>query len=223
RGGAVRRHQPRDRLLGALHEPGETRAAEARDRAGADVSGPGPGLRARRAAGRGRRAGEPRPARPEGEQARRGERLPLSIGELVAARAHAGGRNSGHDRGRESRVCIVIAVAETYLDETAERYRSSVVEAVADEVEVLDSFVLGSGLVGGYRPGESDLDLVLVVDRPLEGASRRRAIERVAALELPGRRLQLVAYGDGRPPPDFDLNLEVDDEGVREVPGEADH
>ena len=71
------------------------------------------------------------------------------------------------------------AVAETYLDETAEAYRDDVVAAIAAHVEVLASFVLGSGLVGGYRPGESDLDLVVVVDAPLRGEARRTAIERI--------------------------------------------
>jgi predicted nucleotidyltransferase len=117
----------------------------------------------------------------------------------------------------------MIAVAETYLDETAETYRDRVVAAIGADVEVLASFVLGSGLVGGYRPGESDLDLVMVVDAPLRGEARRAAIERIAALELPGRRLELVVYVRGDEPPDFDLNLEVDADGVREAPDEADH
>jgi len=115
------------------------------------------------------------------------------------------------------------AVAETYLDETAETYRDRAVAAIGADVEVLASFVLGSGLVGGYRPGESDLDLVMVVDAPLRGEARRAAIERIAALELPGRRLELVVYVRGDEPPDFDLNLEVDADGVREAPDEADH
>jgi len=114
-------------------------------------------------------------------------------------------------------------VAETYLDGTAEAYRDDVVAAIAAQVGVLASFVLGSGLVGGYRPGESDLDLVVVVDAPLRGEARRTAIERIAALELPGRRLELVVYVRGDEPPDFDLNLEVDADGVREAPDEADH
>jgi predicted nucleotidyltransferase len=117
----------------------------------------------------------------------------------------------------------MIGVADPHLDETGERYRSRVVEAIGVEVDVLASFVLGSGLVGGYRPGTSDLDLVVVVDRPLEGEARRRAIERIAALELPGRRLELVVYIRGQQPPDFDLNLEVDADGVREAPDEAEH
>ena len=114
-------------------------------------------------------------------------------------------------------------MAPTYLDETAEAYRRQVVEAIGEEVEVLETFVLGSGLVGGYRPGQSDLDLVAVIDRPLRGESRRRAIERIAELELPGRRLELVLYVRGHQPPDFDLNLEVDADGVREAPDEAPH
>ncbi len=114
-------------------------------------------------------------------------------------------------------------MAETYLDASAEAYRARVVEAIAESVEVLASFVLGSGLVGGYRPGESDLDLVVVVDGPLRGEARRCTIERIAALELPGRRLELVVYVRGRQPPAFELNLEVDRESAREAPDEAEH
>jgi predicted nucleotidyltransferase len=115
------------------------------------------------------------------------------------------------------------AVAETYLDETANAYRDEVVAAIAEHVDVLASFVIGSGLVGGYRPGKSDLDLVVVVDAPLRGDARRAAIDRIAALELPGRRLELVVYVQGQQPPDFDLNLEVGADGVREAPGEDEH
>jgi predicted nucleotidyltransferase len=117
----------------------------------------------------------------------------------------------------------VIAVTPTHLDAAAEAYRADVLAAIGEEVEVLDSFVLGSGLIGGYRPGESDLDLVVVVDAPLRGEARRRAIERMASLDVPGRRLELVLYVSGQQPPDFELNLEVDDEGAREAPDELDH
>jgi hypothetical protein len=117
----------------------------------------------------------------------------------------------------------MISLTSTYLDEAAEAYRSDVLAAIGEAVEVLDSFVLGSGLVGGYRPGESDLDLVVVVEAPLRGEARQRAIARIAALDLPGRRLELVVYVRGQQPPDFELNLEVDDAGAREAPDEPDH
>jgi predicted nucleotidyltransferase len=111
-------------------------------------------------------------------------------------------------------------VAQTYLDAPAEAYRARVESAIREHVEVLASFVLGSGLVGGYRPGQSDLDLVVIVDAPLRGETRRAAIERIAALKLPGRRLELVVYVHGHQPPDFDLNLEVDADGAHEAPDE---
>jgi predicted nucleotidyltransferase len=117
----------------------------------------------------------------------------------------------------------VIVVTPTHLDAAAEAYRTDVVAAIDKEVEVLDSFVLGSGLIGGYRPGESDLDLVVVVGAPLRGEARRRTIERIAALDLPGRRLELVVYVSGQQPPDFELNLEVDESGAREALDELDH
>jgi predicted nucleotidyltransferase len=117
----------------------------------------------------------------------------------------------------------VIAVTSTYLDKAAEAYCAKVAAAIDAEVEVLESFVLGSGLVGGYRPGESDLDLVIVTGAPLRDEERRRAIDRIAALERPGRRLELVVYVRGQQPPNFDLNLDVDDEGAREASDELGH
>jgi hypothetical protein len=117
----------------------------------------------------------------------------------------------------------VIAVTQTYLDEATEIYRADVLAAVGEEAEVLDSFVLGSGLIGGFRPGESDLDLVVVVYAPLGGDARQRVLERIAALDLPGRRLEMVVYVSGQQPPDFELNLEVDAAGAREAPDELGH
>ena len=57
-------------------------------------AGPGARARAARAADRGRRAREPRPARPRGGVDGRGGRLPLALGELVAARRDAARRRS---------------------------------------------------------------------------------------------------------------------------------
>ena len=64
RGGAVRGHRARDGVRRALHLPRRAGPAAARDAARADVGRPGADLRPRAAADRGRRAGEPRPARP---------------------------------------------------------------------------------------------------------------------------------------------------------------
>src|SRR5262249_40479043 len=185
--------------------------------------GGGGGLGGGRGRGRRRGGGEPRPGGPERQPARRRGRLPVPLGQLVAARRDGEGPGADDRGGREGRLRGMTAVAETYLDEPAEAYRDEVVTAIAARVEAPASFVLGSGLVGGYRPGESDLDLVVVADAPLEGEARRMAIEQIAGLQLPGRRLELVVYVRGHQPPDFDLNLEVDADGVREAHDEAEH
>jgi predicted nucleotidyltransferase len=117
----------------------------------------------------------------------------------------------------------VIVATKTHLDEAAERYRDGVVAGIDAEVGVVASFVLGSGLVGGFRPGESDLDLVVVTEAPLDGDARSRVIERIAALPLPVRKLELVVYVHGHRPPDFDLNLEAGPDGAREAPDEPSH
>src|SRR5204863_397836 len=78
--------------------------------------------------------------------------------------------------GRTGCLRRMISLTPTFLDGTAETYRADVVAAIGEAVEVLDSFVLGSGLVGGYRPGESDLDLAVVVDAPLRGGGGRQGV-----------------------------------------------
>ena len=60
RGGAVRRHRPRDRVRGAQHAPRRAGPAVARDAARAHVRRACARARPARAAARGRRAGEPR-------------------------------------------------------------------------------------------------------------------------------------------------------------------
>ena len=83
--------------------------------------------------------------------------------------------------------------------------------------------MLGSDWSAATGPARVTSTSVVVVDAPLQGEPRRRAIERIAAFERPGRRLELVVYVRGQQPPDFELNLEVDDDGAREAPDELDH
>ena len=85
----------------ALHAPRRAGAAAARDAARADVGRAGADLRARPAAGRRRRAGESRPARPRAGVDGRRAALPLAVGQLVAARVEAEG--SGADDARRRR------------------------------------------------------------------------------------------------------------------------
>ena len=103
RGGAVRRHGARDGVRRALHRPRRAGRAPARDAARAHVRRAGARVRARGAADRGRRAREPRPARHGGHLAGRRGRLPLALGELVAARPDAQGPGAADRRRRIGR------------------------------------------------------------------------------------------------------------------------
>src|SRR5206468_6819923 len=100
RGGALRRDRARDGLRRALHGPGRAGAAPLGDAARADVGRPRKGLRPRAAADRGRRAGEPRPARHGRHVEGRGGPVPLALGELVGARADAEGPRAADRRRR---------------------------------------------------------------------------------------------------------------------------
>jgi streptomycin 3"-adenylyltransferase len=94
----------------------------------------------------------------------------------------------------------------TYLDRRTEAFVAEVVEAIDAHVPVCEAFVLGSGAVGGFDSRRSDVDVVVVIERPLE-AEKAALVERLAALETPVRDLELVLYVEGRQPPDFELNL----------------
>ena len=78
---------------------------------------------------------------------------------------------------------------------------------VAEVVETLDGpvagvFVLGSALLGGFDPATSDVDLVVVVESPLDAELTVRLDE----LGTPFRKLELVVYARGAKPPAYELN-----------------
>lgn len=60
--------------------------------------------------------------------------------------------------------------------------------------ELVGVYLTGSGAMGAYAPGVSDLDVWAVVRGPVPGAARRAIVARVdhAALPCPARGLELV-------------------------------
>ena len=98
RGGAVRRHRPRDLVRGPEHAPRPAGPAVARDPARAHVRRTGAGARPAGAADRGRREGEPRPARPrrgvDGEPRAASARAPPTAGCWASASAASCSRRS---------------------------------------------------------------------------------------------------------------------------------
>jgi predicted nucleotidyltransferase len=87
-----------------------------------------------------------------------------------------------------------------------EAYAAEVVDAVDAVVPVAGAYVLGSALLGGFDPARSDLDVVLVVERPLDADERARVWRALDELPPPVRKLELVVYAAGARPPAYDLN-----------------
>jgi hypothetical protein len=112
------------------------------------------------------------------------------------------------------------------LDPVAETHVADVLDAIeeAGGVTVRAAYLLGSAATGSFDPVRSDLDAVVVVDRPLEGAARRRFVEAAGRLGCPFRALELVIYVEGNQPPRLELNLNVTrSEGAVERPDEPRH
>ena len=103
-----------------------------------------------------------------------------------------------------------------HLDARTESYVEDVVRAVAGHVPVVEAYLVGSGAVGGFDPETSDVDVVVVVERPLAD-QRQRVIEAVTGVACPVRDLELVLYVQGQEPPDFELNLNHGEETAAEA------
>jgi len=95
-------------------------------------------------------------------------------------------------------VTVVVAPIEAYAAE--------VVDAIGAVVPVAGAYVLGSALLGGFDPSTSDLDVVVVAERPLEADERARVWRALDELPAPVRKLELVVYAAGARPPAYDLN-----------------
>jgi predicted nucleotidyltransferase len=91
-------------------------------------------------------------------------------------------------------------------DAQLETHVAEVVGAIETVAPVAGAFVLGSALLGGFDPASSDLDVVVVVERPLEEAEREEVVAVLDELPQPFRKLELVVYAAGAKPPAYELN-----------------
>ena len=88
---------------------------------------------------------------------------------------------------------------------------------IDDVVRLVEAYVIGSAAAGGFDPASSDIDLVAVVEWPL-GDARRDLVDRLRALEVPVRDLELVVYVRGAQPPAFELNFNARNDDPDESP-----
>jgi hypothetical protein len=74
--------------------------------------------------------------------------------------------------------------------------------------ELVGVYVTGSGALGGYIPGRSDVDVAVVAREPLDRSTKDELVAglRHEALPCPARGLELVVYAQGRPHPELNLN-----------------
>jgi predicted nucleotidyltransferase len=94
----------------------------------------------------------------------------------------------------------------TVSEAQVEAYAASVADAVDSVVPVAGAYLLGSAFLGGFDPERSDLDMVAVVQRPLDASEVEAVSETLDALTPPVRKLELVVYRAGAKPPAYSVN-----------------
>ncbi|MFD2762867.1 nucleotidyltransferase [Micromonospora eburnea] len=95
-----------------------------------------------------------------------------------------------------------------YLAELVDRARAIL------GADLVGAYAAGSVGLGAYQAGRSDVDVALVVARPVGGAAKRALVHRLRheALPCPARGLELVVYrrdvaASGSPDPGFEVEL----------------
>jgi Nucleotidyltransferase domain len=87
---------------------------------------------------------------------------------------------------------------EAHIGATVAGYLDELVARAADVLgdELRGVCLMGSAALGDYRPGRSDLDVAIVVERPLPVAARTALVAALEheALPCPARGLELVTY-----------------------------
>jgi hypothetical protein len=96
----------------------------------------------------------------------------------------------------------VPTVLRAYLDELVAWVRGLLGD------ELVGVYLAGSGALGGYVHGRSDVDVAVVVREPLERATKDELVAalRHEALPCPARGLELVVYAQGSGIPELNLN-----------------
>lgn len=96
------------------------------------------------------------------------------------------------------------------------RYAQEVVNRVRGVLgdELLGAYLIGSGSLGGYEAGPSDIDIIAICARPVERSTKEALARELdhRALPCPARGLEFVLYPKdtvARPSPNprFELNL----------------
>jgi Nucleotidyltransferase domain len=129
-------------------------------------------------------------------------------GKRLETKAPLGGRPTAQEEGARAAQDAGSAAHEpprqlvAYLGELVERVRA----VLGDEL--VGVYLAGSGALGGYLHGRSDVDVAVVTRRQLDRAKKEELVAalRHEAFPCPTRGLELVVYARGRPLPELNLN-----------------
>ena len=85
-------------------------------------------------------------------------------------------------------------------------YADELVARLADVTDLEAAYLVGSGSYGGFEPGVSDVDVIVVVPQRLAHEDKEALVAAAEAVPgCPGRKLELVIYAARRE--EYELNL----------------
>ena len=96
--------------------------------------------------------------------------------------------------------------AEVAVDRELRGYLETLVARLAGVTEIEAVYLVGSGALGDWQPGASDVDVVAVTSRSLNLEERRAVVEAAESVPSPARKLELVVYPRGGDAWELNLN-----------------
>jgi hypothetical protein len=132
----------------------------------------------------------------------------LLDGKGLQTEAPLGGRPAAQEEG--ARAAQGAYAADHEPPQQLAGYLAELVERVSGLLgdELVGVYLAGSGALGGYLHGRSDVDVAVVARKPLERARKEELVAalRHEALPCPARGLELVVYAQGHALPELNLN-----------------
>jgi hypothetical protein len=129
-------------------------------------------------------------------------------GTRFETQAPLGGRPTAQEEG--ARAAQRADAADDRPPQQLAEYLGALVERLSGVLgdELVGAYLAGSGALGGYVHGRSDVDVAVVARTPLAQETKDAIVAslRHEALPCPARGLELVVYAQGSPVPELNLN-----------------
>jgi predicted nucleotidyltransferase len=96
--------------------------------------------------------------------------------------------------------------AEVAVARELRGYLETLVARLAGVTDIEAVYLVGSGALGDWQPGASDVDVIAVTSRSLSLEERRAVVEAAESVPSPARKLELVVYPRGGDAWELNLN-----------------